>query len=58
MGIDNFAVLTHTHSECKDVLVPYISSHEEFFTGQKHYYLSNEIVNESTILYDPSTKFS
>jgi len=42
----------------QDVLVPYISSHDEFFPEQKHYYLSNEIVNERTILYDPSIKFS
>lgn len=56
--IDDLAILTHTHTDCKDLWNPYADSYKRFFP-QKHYYLSNrQVLDEHTIVYSDSTKYS
>lgn len=56
--IDNLAILTHTHTDCKDLWNPYVDSYRRFFP-QKHYYLSNgQVLDEETIIYSESIKYS
>lgn len=57
--MQNFAILTHTNSECKDLWQPYIDSFSEYFPGQRHYFLSDsKVFDFELIKYNKKDKHS
>jgi hypothetical protein len=59
MGLDKLTVLTHTHTECKDLWLPYFDSYQKFFKEVKHIVLINQNspeINLKQIIYDDNLK--
>jgi hypothetical protein len=40
--VDNLTILTHSHTDCTDLWLPYFDSYENHFKGQDHIVLLNE----------------
>ena len=61
MGINNLTILTHTHTDCKDLWGPYFDAYETFFNTANHLVMVNEISSEISLKqlkYDSSLLFS
>lgn len=55
----SLAVLTHTHTDCKDIWQIHIDSYSKYCNNLKHYYLVNSesgLPNE--LLYDENAKYT
>lgn len=55
----NLAVLTHTHTDCKDIWQIHLDSYSKYCSDLKHYYLVNSasgLPNE--LLYDENIKYT
>lgn len=61
MGIENLTILTHTHTECKDLWKPYFDSYFKFFNHNNHLVLINQLIEEiphKQIIYSENEKYS
>jgi hypothetical protein len=47
--IENLSLLTYTHSNCSDVHKMYLDSIENYYTNERHYVLSNEVIVDNRI---------
>jgi hypothetical protein len=62
---DNLTILTHTHTDCSDLWLPYFDSYDAFFTNKNHVVLINEKIGDTLstfnldyIIYDEGVKYS
>jgi hypothetical protein len=61
MGLNKLTILTHTHSDCKDLWDPYFDSYKEFFKEVEHIVLINRNSSEiklKQIVYDDTISHS
>jgi hypothetical protein len=59
--LNELTIVTHTHTDCKQLWGPYFDSYEKFFKHDKHIVLINEYSNELSnkqMIYSEQTRYS
>ena len=55
MSLSDLTLITHTHSDCSDIWIPYFDSYNLFFNHKNHIVLNNEksnIINLNQYIYN------
>lgn len=59
--VNELTIVTHTHTDCKNLWSPYFDSYDVFFKHNKHIVLVNEFSHEipyEQLIYSDTTKYS
>jgi len=59
--LDSLTIVTHTHTDCRELWNPYFDSYEKFFNHNNHIVLINEFTEQiphKQIVYSDTTKYS